>query len=391
MAPITLTSTFSSNETSIPNIFLDTFMPTANGEFVKVYLCLLRLFSDPKHKQATLTDIADLLNHTEGDVVRAIKYWEKMGLLSVTYANDTPVSITILPMSGEEQFSYSIKPTPVVSPVIAKQARMKAEVQSDMSSHVQTEVQSELQTVAQTDEAVDSECPVKTSYTAAQIKRLRADENVEQLLYVAETLIGKTLTPSESTTILYIYNDLHFSEDLIEYLIEYCVSNEKRSLRYIESVAINWHKEGITTAAQAKNNHEVHSKKVNSVMKAFGLNDRRPGQPEMDYITRWYDDYGFESDIVIEACNRTIRSLHKPNFEYADTILSNWRKKDVHSLSDIASIDANRTTKKPVAATVSTTASTGSVTSSNNRFNHYPQREYDFAALEKKLVSKRDN
>lgn len=367
MAPITLTSAFTSNETSIPNIFLDTFMPTANGEFVKVYLCLLRLFSDPKRKQATLTDIADLLNHTEGDVVRAIKYWEKMGLLSVTYSDNVPISINLLPFSGQDSHSCVISRPDISAPAYETAAVAGSELTA----------------------TTDSGAPAKTSYSPAQIKRMRDDENIDQLVYVAESLLGKTLTSSETNTILYIYNDLHFSEDLIEYLLEYCVSNDKRSLRYIESVAINWHKEGITTAKEAKHNHDLRSKKVSSVMKAFGLNDRRPGQPEMDYITRWYDDYGFESAIIIEACNRTIRSLHKPNFEYADTILNNWKKKNVHTLSDIESIDANHTSKK--ALTGSNVAKPPVGTVAGNRFNHYPQREYDFEALEKKLVGKRDN
>ena len=83
MAPITLTSTYTPNETTIPNIFLDRYMPSANGEFVKVYLCLLRMYANPAGRSSTLTDIADLLNHTESDIIRAIKYWEKAGLLSV--------------------------------------------------------------------------------------------------------------------------------------------------------------------------------------------------------------------------------------------------------------------------------------------------------------------
>ena len=98
MAPITLTSTYTPNETTIPNIFLDRYMPSANGEFVKVYLCLLRMYANPAGRSSTLTDIADLLNHTESDIIRAIKYWEKAGLLSVGYSGDIPVSITLLPI-----------------------------------------------------------------------------------------------------------------------------------------------------------------------------------------------------------------------------------------------------------------------------------------------------
>jgi DnaD/phage-associated family protein len=36
-------------------------------------------------------------------------------------------------------------------------------------------------------------------------------------------------------------------DDLIEYLVEYSVSKNKRSLRYMETVALEWHKKGIRT------------------------------------------------------------------------------------------------------------------------------------------------
>ena len=77
-------------------------MPLANGEFVKVYLCLLRMYANPAGRASTLTEIADLLNHTESDVIRAIKYWERAGLLSVGYSGDIPVSITLLPISRNQ-------------------------------------------------------------------------------------------------------------------------------------------------------------------------------------------------------------------------------------------------------------------------------------------------
>ena len=367
MASITLTSTYTPNETTIPNIFLDRYMPSANGEFVKVYLCLLRMYANPSGRTSTLTDIADLLNHTEGDIIRAIKYWEKAGLLSVGYDGDVPSSITLLPISARHD-GYS---------------ETAASAEGVNAIGEQTSIP-----------AADETLPGKYNYSPAAIKRMcDEDDNLHQLIFVAEKLFGKTLTNSEISTIIYIHSDLNFSDELLEYLFEYCVSLEKRSFRYLERVAISWHEEGLMTAEQAKLQHEIHSKKIFSVMKAFGINDRMPGKPELDYITRWYDEYGFESDIVIEACNRTIQALHKPSFEYTDTILSNWRKKNVHTISDIESADAARSASKKDAYTQGRdkqTASNTRNTKSSNRFNNFTQRKYDFDALEKQLITKKD-
>lgn len=381
MAPLTLTSTYTPNETSISNIFLDTFMPSANGEFVKVYLCLLRMFSDPKHDPATLSDIADLLNHTEGDVIRAIRYWEKAGLLSVGYKDNCPSDITLLPITED-------KPAPANAQI--NRAAEASCIPPLPAAAAEAPPESEAAPLAE-----------KIDYSPSALKRLCEDENIRQTLYVAEQLLGKTLTTSEANTILYIYNELDFSDELLEYLLEYCVSNEKRSLRYIEKVAVSWHREGISTVEQAKNQHEIHSRRVFSVMKAFGIDDRRPGKPELDYIARWYDEYGFEVELVIEACNRTIQSLHKPSFEYADTILSNWKKKNVHTLSDIEAVDSRRP-KRDYNSAVRISGSLSAAgqgagaggnipRSTNNRFNNFTQRSYDFTAIEKKLAGKKEN
>ena len=69
-----------------------------------------------------------------------------------------------------------------------------------------------------------------------------------------------------------------FSADLIEYLIEYCVSKGKTSIRYIEKVALAWADEGINTVEAAKDEVSNHNEAVFGVMKAFGLNNREPGQ-----------------------------------------------------------------------------------------------------------------
>ena len=74
MKRLTLNSVKKNNETSVSNIFLDTYMRDANGEFVKVYLYLLRC-TDSADSDITMSDIADKLNLTEKDVIRALKYF----------------------------------------------------------------------------------------------------------------------------------------------------------------------------------------------------------------------------------------------------------------------------------------------------------------------------
>lgn len=61
----------------VANEFIDRYMAVANGEYVKVYLYLLR----HDGREITVGEIADALNHTESDVKRAIAYWVRLGVL----------------------------------------------------------------------------------------------------------------------------------------------------------------------------------------------------------------------------------------------------------------------------------------------------------------------
>ena len=64
--------------TLVANEFIDRYMPSANGEYVKVYLYLLRHAGE----EVGQAEIADALELTEGDVRRALIRWQRDGLLT---------------------------------------------------------------------------------------------------------------------------------------------------------------------------------------------------------------------------------------------------------------------------------------------------------------------
>lgn len=344
--------------TAIPNRFLDTYMPKANGEFVKVYLYLLR--SSNASSPITISGIADQMNHTENDVLRALRYWEQEGLLKLTFHTDSSLSgITLceentskLPRSSEEPASYTKKDT-----------------------YTGKEVLTSCFTV-----------PPKQNYSHVQLKNFLASEDIEQILYVAQKYLGITLSDTDTNTILYFYDGLHFSADLIEYLIEYCVSIGQRSMRYIEKVALSWAEKGYHTVSEAKSNTTTYSKNCFAVMKSFGINNRRPGNSEISMIQKWTNEYGFTIDIITEACNRTIRSIHQPSFEYADRILTKWKKQGVKHMADI--VEQDKQFVKDTNLGKDTGKNSKSDTrSSNNRFNNITARNYAYDDLEKQLLN----
>ncbi|MBO5523011.1 MAG: DNA replication protein DnaD, partial [Roseburia sp.] len=84
MPKITIHNDSDTSVTSVSNIFIDEYMSDANGEFVKIYLYLLRLMNAPD-ASVSLSSIADKFEHTEKDVKRALCYWERMRLLRLEY------------------------------------------------------------------------------------------------------------------------------------------------------------------------------------------------------------------------------------------------------------------------------------------------------------------
>ena len=73
-----------SGYTAVSDIFIDEYVPSANGDFVKVYLYLLRLFTR-KNSNLSISSLADTFNQTENDVMRALRYWDRSGLVQLSY------------------------------------------------------------------------------------------------------------------------------------------------------------------------------------------------------------------------------------------------------------------------------------------------------------------
>ena len=80
MDKITLKNTPASYDHYIlPNEFIDHYMIRADGEYVKIYLLILRLMN--QNLPIQVDQLADTLELTRKDILRALKYWEKEGLL----------------------------------------------------------------------------------------------------------------------------------------------------------------------------------------------------------------------------------------------------------------------------------------------------------------------
>ena len=381
--------------TAVANEFIDTYMAAANGEYVKVYLYVLR----HQGEDITIELIADALNHTESDVRRALSYWKKAGVLTASEQGQPVQGEPVRPESGGHTFTrgqdggQAAVPDLRVEPFQRETGTAgRAEVRGMTGMREPAVVQERTETTGQEDGCI----PV---YSTEQVNRLAQDEEFSQLLYIAQKYMNKVFTPRDCQVFAYLYEGLSMSSELLEYLVEYCVQNGHISVRYMETVAMSWHEKGIRTALEAKDYSASYNRDSFAVMKAFGINNRKPAAPEQKLMDKWFRDYGFSREVVLEACSRTITAIHNPSFQYADKILSDWQKAGVRGLADIKDLDAKRTAareesgesrekrlQKYDSGVSSARQGSGARKNSSNQFHNFKQRDTDYDALVLKQV-----
>ena len=360
MSSLILSTESSEGYTSVSNIFISEYVPGANGEFVKVYLYLLHLMS-LRSNNISISLLADTFNQTEADIMRALRYWDSLDVISLSFngPGNGLSNIVLRDIKHTGQAANAM-----ADPIAAESASVNS------TSSYQTEtVRAAKPDIKQTEVIYTAE-PSKVSYSKEQLNGFLANDNFSMLLFVIEQYMGRPLSTKETTSIVYVYDGLKLSTDLIEYLFEYCVEHNKKSINYIEKVALSWASKNIHTIAEAKEETSNHTDYVYQIMKAFGLSNREPAQHEKAMIAKWADTYCFDTDMIIEACNRTIKAIHQPSFEYADTILANWKNSNVSSLEDVKKADAAYAAGNNIKP-----KQTASSKPANNRFNNFQQRD----------------
>ncbi|MFA9466549.1 MAG: DnaD domain protein [Velocimicrobium sp.] len=368
MDRITLCTSSDLDATVVSNVFIDSYMPAANGSYVKVYLYLLRCLSGHV-KDFSISYLADRLDDTEKDIVRALKYWEKVQLIKLS--NNGSGNITSITLKEPNTINTHLEPA-----VYKENEPASNELTATATDSL----------LANTYACDISERP---TYTTAQITELTNNDEIKWIMNIIELYLESPLKPKDIQLILYLYESLSFSPELIMFLYEYCISKSKKNTSYIEAVALSWAEQGIKTVEEAETANILYNSNYTSVSKAFGLN-RAPGTVEKKYIDKWMTKYGLEINIIVEACNRTILNTQKADFKYADKILENWSHNKVKRLDDIKKLDSQFNAIKNVKQ--SAASSHDAVPKPvNNRFNAFPQRNYskkDYEDIEKRLLNR---
>ena len=392
--------------TTIYNSFIEDYMPAANGSYVKVYLYIAKCLQ-AKESNFSISSLADQLENTEKDILRALMYWEKKGLMSLNRDKATGEILgleMLIPFAERDFDTYENT---------AKESAASLGVDSDLSetgaldrrnsdfsetdaantstyessgTDAPSNVNSDVHRASSSAQEKNSSTVKPIQVPPEQIQELSANEDFVWVCNVVESYLERPMKPTEIQLITYLYGTLHFSRELILHLYDYCISMGKTACNYIQTVALSWHEQGIKTPEQAQNASVRYLASYNAVSRALGLG-RGLAEIEKKYVDHWQNDWNMDLSVILEACNRTVLKLHHADFKYTEGILSHWNEQNVRTLQGVEQSDLHyaqtkeqKEKKKP---------STSGKQTPRNQFQNFKQRDVsseELQELERKLL-----
>ena len=314
------------NFTPVSNVFIEKYMPYARGEFVKVYLLMLKhtISGEPGISGPIL---ASSLNLLESDIMNALNYWSDLGVIKLSSIDSmNNFSVEFLDLN-EDNYVNNNK----------------------------------------------------------DVNLLDALENkgINDMLKDIEKILGRTLSTKEMEMYLGWQKEFSFPSELILLLVEYCASRGKSDYRYIEKVALTWHDMNIKTMSQAQNYiKQTEDKwiKIRKILSYLGIKNTDLMKPQEEMLNKWITTYNFDLEMIQKACDICANRLNRADFKYIDGILTNWFNNNIKTLEDVVLKDkqfkGNNNYKK----------NNYNKNNSSNGFNNFEARSYDYEALERKLL-----
>lgn len=420
MDTILLCSGYPPATTYIHNTFIEDYMLSANGSYVKVYIYLSKCIQTGE-KNLSISLLADKMDNTEKDILRALNYWEKNGLIHLI-KNENSGEITGIEILNPgthqelppvESASQPVKKTghhgSINKPKTDKADTMPAQdtggsfnteppvketPYKEITSTAKNAMLEEKTTdTAATKESTNNTPSVKNidiNITAAQLEKLASNEEFIWTSRVIENYVNRPLSPGEIQLISYLYDNLNFSPDLLLYLYEYCISINKTNLKYIQAVALSWHEQNIKNPEDAKNASSNYKSTYTAIAKAFALG-RPLAMIEKQFASRWLDEWHMDLAVILDACSRTMLKFQKADFKYTEGILASWHKNNIQTMQDVEKADEVYAMKKTAMPNKRQHNNMQSSYKSKNQFNNFPQREVsqeEMDELEKKLLAR---
>ena len=282
---------------TIENIFINEYMPEADGDFVKIYL-LTKSYADAD-KNISDDELAKQLGITKERILEAWNYWEEWGVIKKRYFGDEGRLDFGVEFINLKEMLYSAEPTAVAT----------------------------------------------GNDSGITVTQVFGNEEINGLMEKIEKKFGRTLSTTDLQSIIKWIEDFKASPEVILKAVDYCIVKDKMNFRYLGTLIEGWTAQGLNTATQIDDYLEEYDQKFSRykrVMKALGYS-KEASEEERRIMDIWFDDLGFNMDKVLEASSKSA-GINNP-FLYVNGVLKNWKKD-----TDGGARDVND--KKPVSNAV---------------------------------------
>ena len=185
-------------------------------------------------------------------------------------------------------------------------------------------------------------------------RRGAEDEKIRYLLTETQMKLGRNLKSNESSTLVWLYDDLGLDVSLILMIVQYAAAHGKPRIGFIESTATDWVNRGIDTIAEADrelNKMAMSEQAWGIVCSSFGLEKRKPSKNELKLSLMWTDEWKMSREMLTAAYNACVDSISKFDMKYVSKILENWHEKGYKTPDDIEEKKKNDNTESESFAT----------------------------------------
>ncbi|MDD5952803.1 MAG: DnaD domain protein [Oscillospiraceae bacterium] len=289
---------------AVPDCVVDQHIKLAGAVQLKVLLWVLRHGGKPFSSQ----DAAEGLHLPEGDVTDAIQYWVAAGLISSPGEENAPDTPEPTAFFTEE------KEAPAVKTPLPQKVRRS---------------------------------PKPTGLVLAE--RISQSEEISFLMQEAQRILGRTISPALSSTLLAAHDDYGLPVEVLIMLLMYVKSVGKISTQYIDAVARGWAEEEIFTHdAAEKKLHQLSevAKAWRHIENVIGIDHRSPSSREEQYTERWIFQWKFSDEMVREAYERCVDATGKMTLGYMNKILERWHKSGITTIQQAKAEQEERNAKR---------------------------------------------
>lgn len=265
--------------TEIPDVFFTEYMSEANGDYVKVYLCIL--FLSKYDKDIKLNDLSKRLNISINIIQSALAFWEEHGLLT------KKVNGYILNNIQEIELNKLYSPNLALSPEDIKK-------------------------------------------NANDQYRAKAIECINNMYFQG------IMSPTWYSDIDLWFKKYGFDEQVMISLFDYCFNKSALHKNYVKTVAEAWSKNNIKTYEDLERYYQKFEK-LNKIKKSIAKKLGRYSpltQFEEAYIEKWVIDFNYDLNIINIALKKTT-SKANPSFDYLDKLITDWHDKNLKTESDV--------------------------------------------------------